>query len=143
MWSVASGAGWYSKPRVARAVSLRLVRALSREPSIEGEVVARLVGARLLLGQLHQAVVEEAGGADPEPLRGHPVGAEGLVEEDQVVDRLLRGPDAAGGLEADPAAGLPVEVADRLHHHQRDGWSGGGVDLSGRGLDEVGSGGHR
>ena len=36
-----------------------------------------------------------------------------------------------------------MEVADRLHHHQRHRRGGGGVDLAGRGLDEVRAGRHR
>src|SRR6266508_5279773 len=43
-------------------------------PLVLGEVVAGLVAAGALLGELHEAVVEQAGGAEAEPLRGESVG---------------------------------------------------------------------
>ena len=70
-------------------------------------------------------------------------GPERLVQHDQVLDGLLGGPDAARRLHAHDAPGRAVEVADRLEHHERDRQRGGGRDLAGGGLDEVGAGGHR
>src|SRR4029453_4572168 len=119
-------------PAVPAALPYRLVL---------GEVVAGLVAAGPFLGQLHEAVVEEAGGAEAEPVGGEPVGAERLVDHHQVLDGLLGGADAAGGLHADHAAGAVVEVADRLQHDQGHREGGGGLDLAGGGLDEVGAGG--
>src|SRR6266545_3522522 len=112
---------------------------LSKAPPaglVLGEVVAGLVAAGALLGELHEAVVEQAGGAEAEPLRGEPVGTEGLVDQDQVLDGLLGGADPAGRLHADHAAGAVVEVADRLEHDQRDRQGGCRLDLAGGGLDE-------
>jgi hypothetical protein len=40
------------------------------------------------------------------------------------------------------AAGLEVEIADRLEHHQHDARRRRRLDLAGRGLDEVGAGLH-
>ena len=56
----------------------------------------------------------------------------------EVLHRLLRVADAAGGLHADLPAGLLVDVADRLEHDERDRQRRGGLDLPGRRLDEVG-----
>ena len=65
------------------------------------------------------------------------------MQDDEVLDRLLRGPDPARGLHPDDAAGLLVHVADRLEHAERHRQRRGGADLAGRGLDEVAAGGHR
>ena len=65
------------------------------------------------------------------------------MQDDEVLDRLLRGADPARRLHPDDAAGLVVDVADRLEHAERHGQRRGGVDLAGRRLDEVGAGGHR
>ena len=66
---------------------------------------------------------------------------ERLVQRDEVLDRLLRRADPAGGLDPDDVPGLRVDVADDLHHAERHGKRGGGADLAGRRLDEVGAGG--
>ena len=65
------------------------------------------------------------------------------MHEHEVLHRLLRVADPAGGLEADDAAGLLVHVADRLEHHERDRQRRGARQLARRRLDEVGAGGHR
>src|SRR5688500_18712676 len=124
-----SGAGAYSKRLMVRSVHRDVVGA---------GVVA---GAQLL--PLQEQVVEQAGGAEAEPVGGEPVGADGLVDQHEVLDRVLRRPDAAGGLDADLAAGGGAEVADRLQHHQADRQGGRGGDLAGGGLDEVTAGEHR
>src|SRR5262245_66178597 len=125
-WSVASGAGAYSKG-AGTARSVRLAIAIDL---ILGEVVLGLVGAGALLVDLHQHVVEKAGGAEPEALRRHPRLPERLPEHDQVRDRLLGRAHPARRLEPDGAAGLAVEVADRLHHHQADRQRGRRLDLA-------------
>src|SRR6266516_526032 len=91
-------------------------RSCLRSRSVNGEVIRALVHARLLLPELHQAVVQERRRADAIAVGCQPVGAERLMDEHQVLDRLLRGAHSAGGLEPDDAAGLLVDVADRLEH---------------------------
>src|SRR3954452_12920053 len=125
-----SGAGAYSKT---------LVMVCSVHADVVGAGV--VAGAELL--PLQEQVVEQAGGAEPEPVRGQPVGAGRLVDQDEVLDRVLRRPDPAGRLDADLAAGGGAEVADRLEHHQADRQGGRGGDLAGGGLDEVAAGEHR
>src|SRR3954452_4037801 len=123
-----SGAGAYSKTLVICLVHADVVGA---------GVVA---GAELLA--LQEQVVEQARGAEAEPVGGEPVGAGGLVDQHEVLDRILRRPDAAGGLEADLAAGGGAEAADRLEHHQADRQRRSRGDLAGGGLDEVAAGEH-
>src|SRR5204862_3043456 len=118
--SLDSGAGAYVQPVGTGA------RSCLRSTSVKGEVVGALVRARLLLAELHEHVVQERGGADAVAVRGQPVRPERLVYEDQVLDRLLRGAHAAGGLESDDPAGLVLDVADRLEHAERDGKGRGG-----------------
>ena len=69
-------------------------------------------------------------------------GADGLVDHDQVLDRVLGGPDAAGRLHADLPPGGGAEVADRLQHHQGHRQRRRDRDLAGGGLDEVAAGQH-
>ena len=57
--------------------------------------------------------------------------------------RVLGGPDAAGRLDADLAAGELAPVAHGLEHDQGDGQRRRGRDLAGGGLDEVAAGQHR
>src|SRR4029079_4003291 len=85
-------------------------RSCLRSRSVKGEVVRALVRAGLLLAELHEHVVEEGRGADAVAVGRQPVGAERLVHEDQMLNRLLRGPHAARRLEADDAPGLLVHV---------------------------------
>src|SRR5687768_3536130 len=106
--------------------------------SVDRVVVGALVTARPFLVYLHQHVVQERRGADPEQVRRHPVGPERLVQQHEVLDRLLALPDAAGDLDPDAVPGLVEEVARRLHHAQRGRELGADRDLAGRGLDEVG-----
>src|SRR5207248_1146893 len=80
--------------------------------------------------------------AGPVEVGGEPLRAERLVELDEVLHGLLRLPDAAGRLHADPPARLVVHVPDRLEHHERDRERGRARQLPGRRLDEVGAGGH-
>src|ERR1700754_2876691 len=99
-----SGAGAYSNFVMGAAAS------------VEREVVGACVAAGGDLLPLDEQVVQEAGGAEPEPVGVEPVVAHGLVDQDQVLDGVLAGPDAAGGLDADLAAGGLAEVADGLEH---------------------------
>src|ERR671920_1675517 len=114
-----SGAGAYSKMLI----------------SVDAHVVGAGVVAGAELLALQEQVVEQAGGAEAEPVGGQPVGPGGLVDQHEVLDGVLRRPDATGGLDADLAAGRGAEVADRLQHHQADREGGGGGDLAGGGLD--------
>src|SRR6476619_2250940 len=98
--SVDSGAGAY-----VQSVGTGL-RSGRRSTSVIGEVVLRLVGARALLAELHQDVVDEARRAEAVQVGRQPVGAERLVHLHEVLDRVLRGADAAGGLHPDLAARL-------------------------------------
>src|SRR3954468_22202117 len=111
-----SGAGAYSKTLLICSVHADVVGA---------GVVA---GAELL--PLQEQVVEQAGGAEAEPVRGQPVGAGRLVHENEVPDGVLRRPDAAGGLDADLPARGGTEVAHRLEHDQADREVRGGGDLA-------------
>src|SRR5262245_24594832 len=79
--------------------------------SVLAEVVAALVRAGLLFLELHQHVVEQRGGAEAEEVGGEPVVAQRLLDEAEVVERLLGGPDAACGLHPDALAGAVVEIA--------------------------------
>src|SRR5256885_67978 len=77
-------------------------------PSVDREVVGTLVHAGAFLLDLHEDVVQQRGGADAEELGRHPFGPQRLVEQDQVVDGLLRLPNPPGGLEAGAAARFVV-----------------------------------
>src|SRR4051794_7180638 len=124
-----SGAGAYSKTLVICLVHADVVGA------------AVVAGAELL--PLEQEVVQEAGGAEAEPVGGEPVGPGGLVDQDEVLHRVLRRPDATRGLDADLGAGRGAEVTNGLEHDETDREGGGGGDLAGRRLDEVAAGEHR
>src|SRR5262245_56625723 len=87
-------------------------------PSVEREVVGAGVGAGQLLASLHEQVVEQAGRADPEVVRGQPLRPGGLPDEYQVADGVLGGAHAAGYLDADPAASGGREVPRRRQHDQ-------------------------
>src|SRR5260221_435302 len=73
----------------------------SSPPSIDREVVPTLIGAGLLLAQLHQDVVQERRGSKPEQLRRHPRLAHRLVQQDEVCEGELGVRDAAGRLPPD------------------------------------------
>src|ERR1700722_9297458 len=128
MWAIArdSGAGAYSNLGM----------------SVQREVVGAGVTAGGQLGPLHQQVVQQAGGAEAEPVGIQPVLPRRLVDQDQVADGVLGGADAAGRLDADLAAVGGPEVPDGLQHDQGDRERGGRSDLAGGGLDEVGTGQH-
>src|SRR5947209_17122625 len=89
-------------------------RSCLRSSSVKGEVVRALVRAGLFLPQLHEHVVQQGRRADAVAVGREPLGTERLVHEHEMLDRVLRGADAAGRLEADDAARLLVNVADRL-----------------------------
>src|SRR6476661_253568 len=78
--------------------------------SVKGEVVGALVHPGLLLSQLHEDVVQERGRADAVPVGRQPVGAERLVHEDQMLNRLLRLAHPARRLEPYSTTGLLVHV---------------------------------
>src|SRR6516164_7717309 len=71
---------------------------------VHREVVGAGVGAGELLAALHEQVVEQAGRADAEVVRGQPLRPGDLPHEHQVTDGVLGGPDPAGDLDADAAA---------------------------------------
>src|SRR3954451_24358607 len=98
--SVLSGAGAYVQPLGTGERSRRFSTSVIRE------VVLRLVGARLLLAQLHEDVVDEARGADPVQGGREPVGPERLVHLDEVLDRVLGGTNPARRLHPDLPARL-------------------------------------
>src|ERR1043165_3907681 len=97
--SVDSGAGAYVQSAGTGLRSGRFSRSVIRE------VVLRLVRARALLAELHEDVVHEARRAEAVQVGRQPVGAEGLVHLDEVLDRVLGGADAACRLHPDLAAG--------------------------------------
>src|SRR6266498_408658 len=109
---------------------------------VDSEVVGTLVGARPLLLDLHQHIVEECGSSDPEQIWGHPVGAQCLVRQDQVLDGLLGPANSTGHLDPDPSLGLVIEVAGRFHHAQCRGERRSRREFPRRSLDEVAAGGH-
>src|SRR5436853_7348986 len=98
--SVDSGAGAYAHSFGTGA------RSCLCSSSVNGEVVRALIAAGLLLAQLHQNVVEKRRRADAVTVGSQPVDAERFVDEDEMLDRVLRDAHASGGLEADDAAGL-------------------------------------
>src|ERR671917_975877 len=104
MWSVASGAGEYSQASAVR-VGAAVMRSLLRE------VLRPLVAAGASVLVLHEQVVEQRRGADAEAVGRQPLVAERLLDEDELVDRLLARADAARGLEADDLAGAVDVVA--------------------------------
>src|SRR5690606_845107 len=122
-----SGAGAYSKRDMAVPGVLGC--------SVQGDVVGTVVVPGGQLAALHQQVVEEGGGADPEPVRVQPRVPGGLVDQHQVPDRVLGGADAAGRLHPHRPAGHRVPLPDRLQHHQRDRQGRGRTHLAGGGLD--------
>src|ERR1700675_1335543 len=73
--------------------------------SVKSEVIGALIHPGLLLSQLHEDVVQERGRAYAVAVGRQPVGAERLVHEDQMLNRLLRVAHPARRLEADCAAG--------------------------------------
>src|SRR6266571_3880762 len=95
-------------------------RSRLRSSSVKGEVVRALIAPGRLLPELHEDVVQERRRADAVAIRCEPVRPQCLVHEHEMLDRVLRDPHAAGGLEANGAAGLLVDVADRLEHAERD-----------------------
>src|SRR5258706_10425576 len=139
-WSIDSGAGAYSKVCLARSVARGL---FAIAMSVDREVIAGLVSASALFLDLHQHVVEKGGRTEPETLWRHPLRTKRLVQDDQLRDRLLRCANASRRLEAHRPTGLADEIADRLHHHKADGQRRRGLQLAGRGFDEVPARSHR
>src|SRR5215467_2940800 len=105
--SRASGAGAYSHSSVAGA-ACRFSTSVIDSPSVDREVVEGLVDAGLLLADLHQHVVEQRRRAEAEEVGRHPVTAERLVEDAEVLDRLLGGTDPTGRLHSDDPSGFVV-----------------------------------
>src|SRR3954469_12322644 len=135
--SVNSGAGAYVQSAGTGERSPLLTT------SVIGEVVLRLVRARLLLAQLHQDVVDEARRPDAVEVGRQPLRAERLVHLHQVLDRVLRGADAARGLHADAATGLLVDVEDSLEHDELQGQRRSSGKLAVRRLNKVAARRHR
>src|SRR3954469_17288689 len=132
MWSVASGAGEYSQASAARE-GVAVIRSLLRE------VLGALVAAGVPVLVLHEQVVEQRRGADAEAVGRQPRIPQRLLDEHELVDRLLGRAHAAGRLHADLAAGPPRVVAHRLEHDQRRARRRALADLARGGLDEVGA----
>src|SRR4029079_18629652 len=109
--SVLSGAGAYVQP-----VGTGL-RSWCFSTSVIREVILGLVGAGLLLAQLHQDVVDQAGSADAVEVGRQPLRSERLVHLHEVLDGVLRRADAACRLHADLASPLLVDAEDRLPHN--------------------------
>src|SRR3954453_584946 len=124
-----SGAGAYSNVVVSVAIS-----GPPRWPLVQGEVVGSGVAAGGQLLALHEQVVEQARRAEAEQVGVEPLLPRGLLDHHEVADRVLGRADAAGRLDADPAAGAGVEVAPRLEHDQRDRRRRGRRHLAGAGL---------
>src|SRR5262249_5851295 len=112
-------------------------RASRPAPSVDREVIAGLIAPRLLLAELHEDVVQERRGAEAEEVRCHPLRAEGLVEGDEVLDRLLRSPDAPSRLDPDAVARPGVHGADAPHQAESHGQRRRRAHLPRRALDEV------
>ena len=93
-----NGFGWVWWVGVCATAGRRRTGNAFRSRLVEREVVGVLVAAGALELDLHQDVVEQRGRAEPEPVRRHAARAEGLVEDDEVLDRFLGGPDPAGWL---------------------------------------------
>src|ERR671923_3019074 len=89
------------------------------EPSVDRELVGVGVATGGQLLALHEQVVEQGRRPEPEPVGRQPVVAHGLVDDDQVANGVLGGPDAARRLHAHLATGDQPEVSDRLEHDQR------------------------
>src|SRR5262249_51826128 len=106
-WSLDSGAGEYSQapPNSSRGLSDSNFSAACRLPvfsstivligSVFREVVLVLVTAGHFLGQLHQQVVGQSRSAEAEEVRRQPRVSQRLLDEDQEMERLLGGLDAA------------------------------------------------
>src|SRR5919198_3223728 len=112
MWSVASGAGEYSQASAAR-VGVAVIRSLLRE------VLGALVAAGVSVLVLHEQVVEQRRGADAEAVGRQPGVAQCLLDQHELVDRLLGRAHPARRLHADLVTGAPGVVADGLEHHKR------------------------
>src|SRR5260370_38871546 len=72
--------------------------------SVQREVVGAGVTAGGQLGPLHEQVVQQAGGADAEPVGIEPVLPRRLVDQNQIADGVLGGAEPAGRLDANLAA---------------------------------------
>src|SRR6266508_5068956 len=117
--SLDSGAVAYSHTGSRRSGASRSRLSILAISSVDRVVVGTLVPAGSLLVDLHQHVVQERGRPDAEEVWRHPLRAERLVHQHQVLDGLLGLTDAAGHLDADPPARLMEELPGRLHHAQR------------------------
>ena len=88
--------------RLRRGGVLELCHGLRCLHSVDRDVVGAGVGTRGQLLTLQEEVVEQAGGAEPEPRRVEPVRRPAIsLTDHQVLQRVLAGPDAAGRLDAD------------------------------------------
>lgn len=87
--------------------------------------------------QMLEGIRLERGGAEAEELRCEPLISEYLLEDAEILQRLLSGTDTAGGLDS-PLDVVQIIVLpyDRCHDIDRLG-RGTGIPLAGGGLDEV------
>src|SRR2546422_5299667 len=69
--------------------------------SVLRKVVLVLVPAARLLSELHEQIVGQRRGADPEEIRSQPGVSECLLDEDEQVECLFGGLDSAGRLHPD------------------------------------------
>src|SRR5688572_22454532 len=81
------------------------------------EVIRRLVCAGLFLFDLPQQVVQERAGAEAIARRVEPRVAQCFLDGDEIVERLLGVPDAAGGLHPDRDARRKIEITNCFYHH--------------------------
>lgn len=81
--------------------------------------------------------VGQAGGADAEVLVVQPLLAQDFLDDGVVLDSVLGGADATRSLEAHHASVLDEVFLDALAHHVGSLERSAGINLAGRGLDEV------
>ena len=115
-----------------------------RGPRASADDAARGVRGRVdEVLELPLDVGEQRARAEPEQVGAQPAVAQLFLHQIQVLERILRGANAAGRLEADRVAGLLEVLADHPAHHDAERNRRVHAFLAGRRLDEVGAGLHR
>src|SRR3954454_5390403 len=85
--------------------------------------------------QCEHQIVEQSAGAEPE-VAGMSTTRKDLVREVEVSRGVFDRPHSAGDLEADRLA-IGACLCDDVEQRRGSLWGGGGVELSGRGLQEI------